>query len=535
MQNLYIFAIGGSGERVMNSLVMMLAAGMPAGAQRITPVFVDNDVNSNALKKSLRLIEYYRANETGKMGLHELGRNVPKSSNKSKGAGTEGVNQEVPSFAHVELCKPVILNIAGDSIGTLNKIIGNLDDKDAVENDIKEEKELLFSDDDLDMPLTVGFVGNPNIGSVVLNTLSFNCDDFDTILGAQKDDGVFVVGSLFGGTGAAGFPLVINKFLESNDPNRPLLGGVALLPYFDIKEGDQTNGLIDTNKYDVHSDTFATKTRAALMYYDEYMNTMDYLYYAGDDMHPQYEHNVGGAKQENPSNLIEVMAALSALDFSKQQHPSGVVYKRPVWGFNDDDDATSNISGVRNAGLRRAMVKFQLLKELFENEKFLQDDIEQKRVHVNNISFSDTMRKAAIDEKQLKNCECAWGLYHLFKEWDIWTDELSNSTSNINGKRRFILFDNKQVVTSDNITSLFHSAEVKGIAKTKQVRTGTFLGMGGHTETVAVDPEIKEELAQAFNNLHLSGLVTDRVPSYSYLMLIISKALDKVLDNKCNI
>ena len=49
MNNLYVFAIGGSGERVMKSLIMMLATGMPLGAKKLIPVFVDNDVNSNAL------------------------------------------------------------------------------------------------------------------------------------------------------------------------------------------------------------------------------------------------------------------------------------------------------------------------------------------------------------------------------------------------------------------------------------------------------------------------------------------------------
>ena len=56
MNNLYVFAIGGSGERVMKSLIMMLATGMPLGAKKLIPVFVDNDVNSNSLTSCLDLI-----------------------------------------------------------------------------------------------------------------------------------------------------------------------------------------------------------------------------------------------------------------------------------------------------------------------------------------------------------------------------------------------------------------------------------------------------------------------------------------------
>ena len=76
MNNLYVFAIGGSGERVMKSLIMMLTTGMPLGAKKLIPVFVDNDVKSNALTSCLDLINYYRSNpETGhtdKVGLHTL-------------------------------------------------------------------------------------------------------------------------------------------------------------------------------------------------------------------------------------------------------------------------------------------------------------------------------------------------------------------------------------------------------------------------------------------------------------------------------
>lgn len=136
MNNLYVFAIGGSGERVMKSLIMMLATGMPLGAKKLIPVFVDNDVNSNALTSCLDLINYYRANpeadKTDKVGLHNI-------CNK-----TSGDLGSVPSFAHVDVEKPIILNVAGDNIGNLDKIIGNLDTKKSMKIALTKKKSSVY-------------------------------------------------------------------------------------------------------------------------------------------------------------------------------------------------------------------------------------------------------------------------------------------------------------------------------------------------------------------------------------------------------
>lgn len=521
MNNLYVFAIGGSGERVMKSLVMMLTAGMPIGAKRICPVFVDNDVESNALTTCLDLINYYRSNpksdRTDKVGFHELCNN--------------GDAEKVPSFAHVEIAKPVILNVAGNQIGNLDKIIGSLDPKKEFEDAVLEERNLLFTQDDLDMPLTVGFVGNPNIGSVVLNSLSLQSDAFKTIYtDAATGDGVFVIGSLFGGTGAAGFPLIINKFRSEDNTHCPLLGGVAVLPYFGVNVGDKTEGQIDTKRFDVNSDTFTSKTRAALMYYDEYMRDMDYMYYVGDNSKRSlYEHYVGGKKQENPYNIIEVMAAMSVVNFSNKPtntERGPVVYEIPLWDF--DKETLSNVTSIRNKALQRSLVKFQLLKEIFDNENFLKWSIGQEHQFVKNIKFTEVMRGAVLDTDKLPNYPKAWGLHHIFKQWDKWMSELSSN----NVKRQIYLFNNAGV-TRENITQKFYADTEYGIANTKTEYEGSIFRR--RPVTKAVLPEIEDALNEAFRNARINSQVISQENSLSYLIYIISRALDKVLDEKCNL
>ena len=50
MDRLIVFGIGGSGERVMRSLVMLLAGGMEMNCKSIQPVLIDSDEKSKALK-----------------------------------------------------------------------------------------------------------------------------------------------------------------------------------------------------------------------------------------------------------------------------------------------------------------------------------------------------------------------------------------------------------------------------------------------------------------------------------------------------
>jgi len=523
MNNLYVFAIGGSGERVMRSLIMLLTAGMSVGARTIKPVFVDNDEKSDALDKCKKLINYYRS-EPGStqnnqnVGLHSLYRGL----------------SPIPSFAHVNIDEPVLLNISGTKIGNLRSIIGEIDKESKLEMAIAEERDLLFSKNDLDMPLNVGFVGNPNIGTVVLDSVSFNSDEFRGILGnVSSNDGVIVIGSLFGGTGAAGFPLVINKFNERGENQRPLLGGVTILPYYTLTEKDGTKNILDTEKYDVKCETFDAKTRAALMYYDDYMKKMDYCYYIGDDHRPQYSHYVGGEEQNNPVNLVEVFAAQSIIDFSKQTRPESINYKRPIWGFIDDRHSDSNINCIPSNDMRRSLVKFEMLKMLFINDCFLSKDIEDLKPHVHNIGFKDVYLKSIREESEIqnKNFPSSWGLCNMFEQWDLWLKDLKSP----NAKRKLSLFNDGETVNPQNITSLFFSNSRFGIAKVETKREG-FLKK--QTTEIASDPQIAKCLIEAYQALYPKGKSGDanNIPEdqrLGKLLQILSVALDKVIDNYC--
>lgn len=514
LNKLYVFAIGGSGERVMHSFLMELVAGMPINATIVVPVFVDNDTDSPALNLCRNVIDYYNG-----------------SGYNGKILGAQTMNKEYStqqsdwsSFYHVKIANPITLNMSGAGIGTLDNVIGPLDNQNVIQHDIIEEKELLFSKDDLEMPLNVGFVGNPNIGSVVLNSKSLQTQEFLQIKNSvTQNDGVIVIGSLFGGTGAAGLPLIAHQFESIAKAQRPLLGAIAVLPYFKTNTAiRQDQAIINTEKWDVKSDSFDTKTRAALMYYDEHLNQLDYQYYVGCDNKATYAHNVGSKVQRNPVHLVEVLSAMSIFDFAKQSRPEKIVYKIPTWDVDKNGD--SNVLGITNKDLRKAIVKFQLMIMLMQNEKFIKDDIINNQSYVHNLGITETIRKAIIDDSN--DFTYVAGLNKLIKEWCNWLNGLATAET---AKISIIKNDKKEKVSHDNIMEAFYGRDPFGIARTRM--EGFF-----SREEKTIAPQVANKLKMAYLKLYPNGNANEaatladcaRVPA---LLKIISDAVDSMIQD----
>jgi len=523
MNNLYVYAIGGTGERVMKSLVMMMAAGVKLGANRVVPIFIDNDAESKALTECKALIDHYRNDKYGF-------RNVCTQF--------EGV-----TFAQTEIAEPIVLDRAGGSIGSLGRMIEvpilNENDTDIEKKreevkSILTERDLLFASDDLAMPLNRGFVGRPNVGAVVMNTDSLK--DLDIAYG--DGDGIIVIGSLFGGTGASGIPLIINKNCHLGetdaDTNRPMIGAVAVLPYFNCeRRGNENNRArqdadIDGSRYNVKSSNFNIATRAALRYYDTYMKKhYDRLYYVGDDdKRSNYSYCVGGSDQDNPTNLVEVMGALSIVDFSNLNGKNrNIEYEQPQWGFDvESTPATSNLSDVMDVELRKALVRFKLLQLCFCNDKILKKALDERLPAARDLTV-DILR--SVTDHTHNGYERAKGLKYLLEFWDKWCKDLQNSTPQPH-QRNFRFFNNDNANCDPNeILSTFYTNSEFGIAKTV---------MSGILKKTEKPEQIKflSKLLEARNNCRDLSDPNHQVEDAKKLgatLLMISKAADIIIDN----
>lgn len=293
MSKTFVFAIGGTGARVLKSLSFLLASGVECKASTIVPIIIDPDKGNADKNRTIDILRSYQRIR------HELDFDG-EVKNRFFKTEISGLNENFD--IHIQDSNQSFKNFL--NVGNLSR-----------ENQALIS--LLFSEENLNAQMQVGFKGNPNIGSVVLNQFQ-NSEDFKAFASDfQQGDRIFIISSIFGGTGAAGFPLLLKNLRRpSTDLTNSTLiagaeiGAISVLPYFGVKlDGAAT----------VDQRTFMSKTRAALTYYQTNLNSrLDYLYYIGDQLANQYDNNEGSIQQQNDAHFVELISALAVIDFCNQ-------------------------------------------------------------------------------------------------------------------------------------------------------------------------------------------------------------------------
>lgn len=300
MSKLYVFGIGGTGSRVLRALTMLLASGVECEADTIVPIIIDPDQSAADLTRTVNLMRSYQ--------------NVRKKLDFSKNVENR--------FFLTELLEQVNAYKLPLNSSTHNDKFKDYIRLESMSDENKALIRMLFSGKNLESNMKVGFKGNPNIGSVVLNQFQ-DSDEFQQFAaGFQQGDRVFIISSIFGGTGASGFPLLLktlrtDKRMPNNGViNDAVIGAVTVLPYFSVKPSDES---------EIDSTTFVSKAKSALSYYERNIsdtNAIDYLYYVADDVNNTYDNCEGGDKHENMAHMVELWAALAIIDFAQKHDKS---------------------------------------------------------------------------------------------------------------------------------------------------------------------------------------------------------------------
>lgn len=296
MKKAFIFCIGGTGIRVMKSIIMMMAGGMDTNGYDIVPIIIDPHLDLDEKKRVDALISEYQY-------IHE----------KSINNGDEKA-ETLNGFFYANMLTLDDLQattVAVQTEGSQDAFSKYISRSSLASDDINNFLvETLFSTKNLNSPLSVGFKGNPNVGTVVLGDIIARAPWWNIFLThCEQGDKVFIISSIFGGTGASGFPLLEKKIkLADQHPNvkGADLAAVTVLPYYSLRNGE-------TNGSDIDSANFYTKTKAALSYYYGNIKS-DYLYYAGEQsLKSNYENDE--EKQDDKANFIEMVAASALFDF----------------------------------------------------------------------------------------------------------------------------------------------------------------------------------------------------------------------------
>lgn len=301
MAKLYIFGIGGTGARVLRLFTMMLAAGVNINADEVVPIIIDPDASNADLTRTVQLMNTYRSVRT----------NLSFTQNVKTPFFRKELAQILPNYT---------LRIQDTDDKSFKQFI----DLSSMDKPTQALMRILFSEKNLQSSMDVGFKGNPNIGSVVLNQI-VESEHFSTFANSfAQGDKIFIISSIFGGTGASGFPLLL-KTLRTNNvmPNNDLInnaeiGAITLLPYFKLEKSDES---------EIDSSTFISKTKSALAYYENNIsrnNSINALYYLADEVSNIYQNHEGGSMQKNDAHLVEFLAATAIVDFCNKQHPTTV-------------------------------------------------------------------------------------------------------------------------------------------------------------------------------------------------------------------
>ncbi|MCX6235958.1 MAG: hypothetical protein NTY07_00135 [Bacteroidia bacterium] len=462
MAKLFIFGIGGTGSRVLKSLSMLLATGVDFGEyiDEIVPIIIDVDKSNEDLTRTIEILKNYEA-------VHSA-----VAANRANYKGFFQTKQTNLYPLNGNEYRLTIEDVQG-------KTFGQYIDYQTLTGAQKDLANLLFSGSQedrglhkplLDMDMAIGFQGHPKLGCVVLNQFKGN-RDFDTFAeNFAPGDRIFIISSIHGGTGAAGFPLLLKNLRNANVPtpnsahlNNALIGATTVLPYFQLKEGD------------IKSADFISKTKAALQYYLKNVNpSLNSMYYIGNSTNTHnYENNKGGINQKNEAHFIEFAAAMSVVDFANQDINSIALQGKRFmeFGVNNFTNAIdlSVLGEVSKKMIHKPLAQYHFFKMYLDNQlrksincqpwsnrgkiKITKDFINPKNgfyqiLDTFNQRFDEWTREMADNDPKFVPFNKGAGLLHSISN-------ISHKNSTLNyWKSNFVLFDDYLNAAERNIGDL---------------------------------------------------------------------------------
>lgn len=325
MSKLFLFAIGGTGARVVRSFAMMLAAGPRNfdSSLEVVPIIIDHDTGNGDLTRTKHVLDKY--NEINQELYPDRGRTVYSDTFFStRLTSLNNVGAQQPNPAEWHLMFGGVDQTGGITFAQyvgLNSMAANkvLEPSLHLMQALYDDSPQTSPNAELNLNLGVGFRGNPNIGTVVFNELK-NTTMFQAFLAncnPANGDKVFIVGSIFGGTGSSGIPVIVDEIRRSTigAVAQVPIGVALVLPYFKLqpKVDKEDTGAIDANM-------FNAKSIAALGAYSLGGNNslnkkITNLYYIGDTHVDSYEYHEGRNKQVNAAHVVEWVAASAIVDF----------------------------------------------------------------------------------------------------------------------------------------------------------------------------------------------------------------------------
>lgn len=431
--NVFIFAIGGTGARVLRSLTFCLSSGMeviPDGTT-IVPLIIDYDKDNGDKQRTIDLLDLYES-------IHD---DVYKGVTR---------DPKERNFFHPSIKKlSEIATLEGKqnvAISPSFEFKFGLDDKtDAgtfadyidYEHMIGENKltqdllSTLYNDEPQDFPpgshpltelnleLSQGFKGNPNIGSIIFENLKDDIEfkRFENAFDPEKDR-IFIISSIFGGTGSSGFPRIVDAIHYSDITNfyQALVGACIVMPYF--KVNTPKGGAINSN-------IFNSKQKAALSYYAQpdqngksLYDKITEAYFIGEDDPTTMPYAEGRSQQENDAHVVELLAALSIIDFISKDPKDAKATKNLEFGLPKQAGAQEKIT-FRNFDDVTFDKYLQYLFTQGITFKYYRDYVANNTIPTNKAYYAGLKLVNKVGHGMYKDFEA------YIKDYSSWLDEMA--------------------------------------------------------------------------------------------------------------
>jgi hypothetical protein len=292
-----IIAIGGTGARVLRSLIHIWALDYDNNRRELIPVLIDTDEGCGSARDVYNLTNAYNR--------------VQNSVN---------VIDSSPCYFKHKIRAPRSLylkDLIGVSLGRtfidyVHKLGGDFfQERDGENNLYKDFMSLFYSDSEKGIKIDEGFFGNPKVGSLVFSNINFNSVNAQGSAGNSlyndlvASDTINIVGSLHGGTGATGIMPVLKSLLaDAATGSKKNINLFLIEPYYKIASNDS---------HTIQSKSFKPKAEASKRLYlndDEIRRKVNSVYVISGNMEdgkPDYEY--AEKKQNNEAHWIELVSA----------------------------------------------------------------------------------------------------------------------------------------------------------------------------------------------------------------------------------
>lgn len=336
MAKTFIFAIGGTGARVLRSLTMLMASGVKGMTEDICPIIIDYDLHNGDKDRAITCMKKY--SEIQSLVANGDGAKLEDNNNgyrpyfSTKIGQLNGITDWSWQFT---LRRGMEILKYSDYIDYDNVNLYTPTSQDFVNCLYDTNINSVYTE--LNLNMKEGFQGNPNIGSVVFNDLKGN-NEFNAFSDSfRAGDRIVVIGSIFGGTGSSGIPKIVSAIRNHSkaDIKNASLSVVLVLPYFAVNSSND-------KEISIKSNIFNSKTKAALNYYDRSgLNAqINSIYYVGDKVQTKVEPHLGNKEQKNNAHIVELIGAMSVAHFITSAQNGN---QRSKYKFNAANDIVNGI------------------------------------------------------------------------------------------------------------------------------------------------------------------------------------------------